>query len=147
MKLSSFSKKMIISLIVAGILITIGGAVYFLFATRVNGEFYYAQTLRRTAGFGLGVAVGIIANIMKLYMLERSVHKIRNSENAGHAKTTAQLQHLLRFGLTAACLAFAALVPFVDFFGAIFGVLSAPVILYVISIVKRRELTEGGDED
>ena len=146
MKLSGFSKKMIIAFIVAGVLITAFGGVFYLLTLRVNGEIYYTLTFWRTLGFGLGVAIGTAANIIKLFLLERSVHKIQQIENPLKAKSTAQVQHLLRFALTGASLVLAALLPLVSLWGAIFGILTAPILLHTVSLLKRKELTAGGDE-
>ena len=145
MKLSSFSRKMIVAFIVAGVIISALGGVFYLLTLRVDGEIYYTLTFFRTLGFALGVTIGVIANIVKLYLLERSIHKAQKMENPIKAKNSAQIQHLLRFALTGACLVFAAVLPLVSLFGAIFGVLSSPFLLHAISLINRKKIAAEGD--
>ncbi|MCL2508866.1 MAG: ATP synthase subunit I [Oscillospiraceae bacterium] len=109
MRLSDIAKKMILVICVSLLVIVAAGAAY-----------YRSLML---LPFALGAFSGATLNVLKVFMLDRAVKKIAGMEKE-RAGNYARVQHFLRFLLTGAVLVIAALVPFINIWGAAAGVLT-----------------------
>ena len=121
-KLSLAARKMILVLCVSALVIIAGGAIYY-------------RSLEALA-FALGVALSTALNFFKVSMLERNVKKILIMDDAGAGTNYIRLQYLMRYALTAVVLVAAALIPFINIWGAILGVLMMQVAVIAIRFMK-----------
>jgi len=79
--------------------------------------------------FLLGVIMGAGVTILRIVMLERAVNKALEMDQE-RAANYLRLQHLLRYLVTGAVLVAAALLPPVNLWGAIAGVMTMPVATF-----------------
>lgn len=120
------ANKIIIVIICISALMAAGGAVFF----GVNTTF----PLGDAVPFGVGVALTMCANIVKVLLLKRAIVKLAGMQDVGKAKIYFQVQYFLRMMLTAAALLLAALLPdsMVSLWGAAIGIFAHPLAMYVI---------------
>jgi len=114
--LTGYAKKMIIVIIATSFLIIIGIAIVF--------RNYFAVE------FGLGVVMAGILNICKVLMLKHAVARASSMESGVGGYTG--LMYFARFLLTGLVLVAAHFIPFVEFLGAVLGLLSMPVASYAL---------------
>lgn len=81
--------------------------------------------------FLLGAVLGGAVSIGKILLLERAVDKALGMEKASAGKYVS-LQHLLRLGLSAAALLLGALIPQINLWGVVAGVLAFQISVYLI---------------
>lgn len=81
--------------------------------------------------FLYGAIIGGTVSLIKVYLLERTVNKVMTMEGQ-QATNYATLQNLLRLGLTALGLLAGALIPGVNLWGAILGVIAYQPAVYSI---------------
>ena len=86
--------------------------------------------------FVLGVLLMSALNILKIQMLERTVKRTIEMEDANIGKNYVRLQYLLRYFLTGAILVVAALTPFINIWGAILGVFTLQIALFSVRFMK-----------
>lgn len=127
MDLSNTVKKMIIVMAVTGVVFAVAGVIVSLNLTN----------LITPIPFVIGVALGTIFNGIKVVWLEHTVNKIVNMDDPKAGANYLRMQNLLRFWATAGILLIGAYVPFVDLFGAIFGVLTFFVGKYSLAFITK----------
>ena len=117
MALSSTVKRMrLIIFLSAGVFIA-GGVAYY----RSSAAFPFAIGVVLTAGL----------NVVKVIMLERTVSGV-TTKDAADVKRYVRFQYLLRYLLTGITLAFAALAPFVNLWGAIAGIFTLQIAAFAM---------------
>jgi len=79
--------------------------------------------------FALGAVLGVALNIVKIFILDRTTVKVLNMENK-RAGSYIRIQHFLRFVLTGLVLLMAALLPFINVWGAAIGVCTLQVAVF-----------------
>jgi len=119
MKLSPLTRRMILMIGIAALVMITGGAIFF----RSIEALYFA--------FGVILTSGL--NVLKVYMLERTVARTLEMDQESKGENYVKLQNLLRFGITAVVLLGVGLVqiyaypPFINIFGAIFGLFTLQI--------------------
>lgn len=86
--------------------------------------------------FIYGILLGSFVSVVKVIVLERTVDKALEMEKKS-AVRHVYLQHILRLLLVAAVLLIAAIVEYISLWGAIAGVLSFQISLYVLKVLKK----------
>jgi len=95
--------------------------------------------------FALGVVLTSALNVLKVFMLERTVKKAVDMEEAVAGKNYVRLQYLLRYFLTGIVLLAAGLVsvyvkpPFINIWGAVAGVFTLQVAVIAVRSMKLDE--------
>lgn len=95
--------------------------------------------------FALGVILTSALNVLKVFMLERTVKKAVDMEEAVAGKNYVRLQYLLRYFLTGIVLLAAGLVsvyvkpPFINIWGAVAGVFTLQVAVIAVRSMKLDE--------
>ena len=115
---SDINKKLTVIMSVVAAVIIAGGAVFY-------------RSVPETLHFALGVILTTSFNMIKLRMLERTAEKIVHLEDEGRAKAFAGVQYLIRFVLTIAVFLLAAFAPIINVFGAVFGIFTLTVSIYI----------------
>ena len=134
MKLSKIAKNMIFFICIAAIVFIAGGIVYF----RSIYALYFA----------IGVILTSSLNVGKVCLLQRTVSKTLEMDDAAYGKNYVRLQFVLRYILTAAVLAAAGLItmyvepPFINLWGAIAGIFT----LQISAIIVRHRKTDDSDD-
>ena len=144
-KLSLAARKMILVIIASALLIIVCGAVYYFFIWNMPADTGAGGTtaLQNVLYFTIGVCLSSVLNIFKVYLLERNVKRILNMDDAGAGKSYISIQYLARYVLTGAVLVAAALIPFINIWGAIIGVLTMQVAVIAIRFMKIDEEEAG----
>ena len=128
MRLSVLSKRMIKAVCILTALTLAAGAAFFrLFA--------YPP-------FAFGALLGAALNILKVIMLNHTVIKL-TSIDVERARNYALVQHFARFLLTGAVLVLAAVLPFLDIWGAATGIFIFQIAAH--SMNRRVDREEGAD--
>ena len=109
------AKKMILLTVVSSLFIIAAGAMYY----RSYSVFPFA----------IGVFLTTALNVLKIIMIERAIEKVVNM-NGKKAGSYIGFQYVLRFLLTGAVLALAAMVPFIDLWGAVAGIFTLQIAAY-----------------
>ena len=122
MKLSVPSKRMILFIGVSALVMIAGGALFYRSLKGID--------------FALGVILSSLLNVFKVFLLERTVKKTLDIENPASGKAYIQLQYILRFILSAAVLVAAALIPFIDVMGAVFGIFTLQIAVLIVRSMK-----------
>ena len=122
MKLSLPAKKMILVICVSALIVMLGGAVYYRSLEALN--------------FLLGAFMTSALNVFKVYLLERNVQKILYMTDAQASKGYFTAQYLIRYVLTGAVLVAAALIPFVNLWGALIGAFTMQAATIAIRFMK-----------
>jgi len=95
--------------------------------------------------FAIGVILTSGLNVLKIFMLERTVSNTLEMEDPEAGKNNVRLQYLFRFFITAAVLVGIGLVnvffdpPFISIWGAIAGIFTLQIALI---IVRHRKIDE-----
>ena len=79
--------------------------------------------------FALGALLGVALNVAKILLLDRSVSRITHMEKEG-AGNYIRFQHFFRFLLTGLVLLLAALVPFINIWGAAAGIFTLQIAVF-----------------
>lgn len=122
MNVSDISKKMISLIIIIGLLSIFASVIYYRSLDFLP--------------FLLGVVLGSLVSITKVYLLRRAVDKTMTMDKA-KAGNYVSLQHLLRLLLSGAALLLAALVPQINLWGTIIGILAFQLSLYVTNLTGK----------
>ena len=122
MKFSLPAKKMILVICVAALIVMLGGAIYYRSLEALN--------------FVLGVFLTSALNVFKVYLLERNVQKILYMTDPGASKGYFSVQYLIRYVLTGAVLVAAALIPFINLWGALIGAFTLQAATIAIRFMK-----------
>lgn len=83
-----------------------------------------------------GVLLGAAVSVAKVFLLKGAINRVVNMKQKA-ASAYVQLQHLLRLFLTAAVLVLAALVPAISLWGAIAGVMTYQIGIYLIRFTAK----------
>jgi hypothetical protein len=128
MVLSKPVKRFILVISISALVFMVAGAAYF----RSNDALLFA----------LGVFLTSALNVLKMLMLDRTVHRVTelSDENAG--KNILRLHYLVRYLLTGAVLtaigvtAAAGLISLIVFYGAIAGILTLQVASFALKFMR-----------
>jgi len=107
-----------------------------IFAALVIGAAIYYRSFE-CLPFVLGAFLGCAASVIKVIMLSKAVDKALTITEPVKAGNYIRLQHLLRLALTAAALIIAALVPFINLWGAVAGILSFSISSYGLKLFSK----------
>jgi len=107
------------------LVIIAGGAVFYRSLEALN--------------FALGVLLSSALNVLKVYLLERTVSKTLDMTDPVMGKNYIRFQYLLRFFLAAAVLVAAALIPFISLWGAIIGIFTLQISVMIVRSMKLSE--------
>lgn len=121
MKLTYIAKKMIYTILIIAIIGIAGSALYY-------------RTLEFLP-FLWGVILGSAASIVKVILLDRAVDKALSMEKK-RAGNFVGLQHLLRLVLSGAVLVLGAVVPQINLWGVVVGILAFQLAVYNVRNVK-----------
>jgi len=129
MKLSDAARRMMLVLCISLPVVVAGAAVYYYYRPFSFMPFIF------------GVVWGNTLNSVKVFMIDRAIKRIVNmdTEMAGNY---VRFQYFLRFLLTGLVLASAALIPFINLWGTVIGVLVYPVAVYFLKGFREREKNE-----
>lgn len=83
-----------------------------------------------------GVLLGAAVSVAKVFLLKGAINRVVDMEQKA-ASAYVQLQHLLRLFLTAAVLVLAALVPAISLWGAIAGIMTYQIGIYLIRFTAK----------
>ena len=134
MKLSLPAKKMILVICVSALLIMLGGAIYYRSLEALN--------------FALGAFLTSALNIFKVFLLERNVQKILYMTDPQASKNYFSIQYFIRYILTGVVLVAAALIPFINLWGAIIGAFTLQAATIAIRLMKvDKDEEEAGSSD
>jgi len=81
--------------------------------------------------FALGTLLGGALSVIKVIWLDRTVAKV-SAMDAARAANYFNVRHFLRFVITGLVLLAAALIPFIDIWGAAAGVFTLQIALFLI---------------
>ncbi len=123
MKLSQTNTKLILIVLAFGLL-----------ASGISLVFY------KNIGFCGGVAFGVLFTILKLIITEKSIEHSMKLDQKG-ADGYMKAQYAVRYFLTGGALIAAALIPQVNLYGAILGLLLAQPAAYVVMFLEGRNTT------
>jgi len=130
-KISKTTKNIMLMICVVALVIIAGGAVFF-------------QSIEALY-FAIGVILTSSLNVLKIYMLERTVNRTLDMDNPESGKNFVRLHYLVRYFLTGAVLLGAGLVwiyvdpPFINIWGAVLGVFTLQI---AVIVVRHRKLDE-----
>ena len=125
MKMHKISSKAIMIMLVVALVMMIGGVIFH-------------RSIDQIIPFVLGVLLTTALNVVKLLMIERTAERIvALGEGEGKAKAIAGFQYLIRYFLTFAVFLVAAFVPFIDIFGAVFGIFTLTIAMYILRFVAK----------
>ena len=106
-------------------MLTVIGAMLLLL---IAGSAVYYRSLDFLP-FALGAMLGVAVNVLKVIMLDRTVGKAVQMQKET-VSGFIRFQHFMRFLLTGAVFAVAALAPFISIWGAAAGILTLQLALY-----------------
>lgn len=121
--MSDISKKMMVSIGALSLLAMGAGVVYYRSFDCLP--------------FLAGTLLGALTSVLKVILLAKGIDKALTMEQA---RATAYIygQHVLRLVLTAAALVAAALIPWLSLWGAVVGVLTYQISLYILNIFMKK---------
>jgi len=131
MNLSLPSKKMIMVIGISAVVIIAAGIAFF-------------RSLQALF-FAFGVILTSSLNVLKVVMLERTVNKISDMDEADAGKNYVRLQYLARYFLTAVVLLGVGLItmyvdpPFINIWGAVAGVFTLQIAVFSVKFMKLEE--------
>jgi hypothetical protein len=144
MVISQTVRKMIIIMAVTGLIIIVGGIVYF-FVTAA--DVIYAEGVvalspaTMAVYFTFGVISTTLLNIVKTIWLEQAVEKATHISESTKAANYVRKQYFFRFLLTGVVLVGAAQIPVIQFFwGAVFGVFTFHPAKYSLGALAKDEI-------
>ena len=131
MKLSRTTKNIMFMICAAALVIIVGGAIFY----RSIEALYFA----------FGVILTSALNVLKIYMLERTVNRTLDMDDKETGSNFVRLQYLVRYFLTGAVLLGVGLIwlyvepPFINIWGAVLGVFTLQI---AVIIVRHRKLED-----
>jgi len=127
MKISNIAKRMLFTVCISFFILIAGSVIYYRSLTFLP--------------FAYGAFLGTVLNIIKILMLENTVKKAVSMDSV-KAGNYARVQHLLKFLLTGAVLLIAAVVPFINIWGAAFSVLAYQIAVYSLKYFKEPDMNK-----
>lgn len=124
MKLKTIAKKMIIAIL----------AISFI---SIMVAFIYYRSLEFLPFF-FGVLLGAAVSIVKVFLLEYAVNQAL-APGRTHAAMYIAFQNLIRFALTGLALLAGALIPQINLWGVVTGVLSYQLAVYLARFLARED--------
>ena len=131
MNLSQPSRRMIFVIGISVLILSVAGA----FVYRSLEALYFA----------FGVILTSSLNVLKVFLLERTVKKVVDMDEPDAGKNYVRLQYLLRYFLTGIVLLTAGLVsmyvqpPFINIWGAVAGVFTLQIAVISVRSMKPEE--------
>jgi len=131
MNLSHPSKRMILVIGVSVLVLIAAGTIFY----RSLEALYFA----------FGVILTSSLNVLKVFMLERTVRKVVDMDQPDTGKNYVRLQYLLRYLLTGLVLLAAGLIsmyvhpPFINIWGAVAGVFTLQIAVISVRSMKPDE--------
>jgi hypothetical protein len=130
MRLSIAARKMILVIIITSLIFIAGGAAFY----RSPEAVAFAAAAALMAGL----------NVIKVYMIERTVHKSIDMDDANEGKNYVRLQYLVRFAITGVILAAAALFTgrtglYGSVWGAVAGVFTFQIAAFCLRFFNLEE--------
>lgn len=119
MKISDLAKRVIIAVLIMALIAVVISVIYYRSLAFL--PFLY------------GVLLGTAASVLRILLLERAIEKALTMDKK-KVGTYISLQHLLRLGIAAAALVIGALVPWINLWGAVTGVLIYQAALYIARV-------------
>ena len=100
--------------------------------------YYFVEQLPTLGSlyFAIGVVLTSALNVLKIFLLERTVRKTMDMDNPDKGKNYIRIQGLLRYFLTAAILVIAGFTPFISVWGAIAGIFTLQVSIIIVRMMK-----------
>jgi uncharacterized membrane protein len=133
MKLSGISKRMILVICIAALVLVVGGFIVCLV--------FESRNLTEALFFSIGVILTSALNAWKIYLLERTVKRTLDMEDPDTGKNYVRFQYLLRYFLTGLVLLAAGLIsyftPHVSIaVGAVAGVFTMQISIMIVRHMK-----------
>jgi len=131
MKISKMSGKMIQMVGISALVFMLGGAVFY----RSLAAFPFA----------LGVLIPAALNMLKIYMLDRTVNKVVDMDDPNTGKNYVRMQYLFRYLLTGLVLLAIGLIhtntdpPLISIWGAVAGVFTMQISVIICRSKKYDE--------
>ena len=122
---------MILVICVSALVLIAGGIVLILVVASLPSKEAFP--------YAIGVLLSSALNVAKVCMLERTVQKTLDMEDADAGKNFVRLQYLLRYLLTGVILVVAALTPFINIWGAILGIFTLQISIIIGRSMKIEE--------
>ncbi|MBG9977623.1 ATP synthase subunit I [Ruoffia tabacinasalis] len=121
MKLTYIAKRMIYSILIIALIGIVGSVLFY-------------QSLEFLP-FLWGVILGSLTSIVKVVLLDKAVDKALSMDNK-KAKNYVGLQHILRLFLSGVVLVLGAVVPQINLWGVVLGILAFQLSVYTVRNVK-----------
>ncbi|MFC4773337.1 ATP synthase subunit I [Ruoffia tabacinasalis] len=121
LKLTYIAKRMIYSILIIALIGIVGSVLFY-------------QSLEFLP-FLWGVILGSLTSIVKVVLLDKAVDKALSMDNK-KAKNYVGLQHILRLFLSGVVLVLGAVVPQINLWGVVLGILAFQLSVYTVRNVK-----------
>ncbi|MCL2372214.1 MAG: hypothetical protein FWC78_02285 [Defluviitaleaceae bacterium] len=115
--IDAVANKMLVMIIIAAVIIAAAGAVFH-------------REMGAALAFAFGVAMSAGVNAFKVFLLKKAVNTAVGMGTSRAATNHLRVQYFLRYLATAVVLVAAVFIPFVDFFGAVFGIFTLAIASY-----------------
>jgi len=122
MKLSYLAKRMIFTILIIALVCILGSAIYYRSLDFIP--------------FLLGVILGSVVSIAKVFLLERAVDKALSMEQK-RAGNYVSIQHLLRLMLSGVVLFLGAIVPQISLWGVAAGIFAFQLAVYNVKFTSK----------
>lgn len=121
MKLSKLAKRMILTIIAIALICILTSVVYYRSLDFLP--------------FMLGVILGSVASIVKVFLLEHAVDNALTMEEK-RAGNYVSIQHILRLLLSGVILFLGAVVPYISLWGVVAGILAFQLAIYNVKFTS-----------
>lgn len=121
LKLTYIAKRMIYSILIIALIGIVGSVLFY-------------RSLE-SLPFLWGVILGSLTSIVKVVLLDKAVDKALSMDNK-KAKNYVGLQHILRLFLSGVVLVLGAVVPQINLWGVVLGILAFQLSVYTVRNVK-----------
>lgn len=122
MKLSDLAKRMIFTIVVIALICILGSAIYY-------------RSLNFLP-FMIGVILGSVVSIIKVFLLERAVDAALSMEQK-RAGSYVGIQHMLRLLLSGVVLVLGAVVPQISLWGVVAGIFAFQLAIYNVKFTSK----------
>ena len=128
--MEAVSKRMIAVIVILSILVAVGGGVFYYTSNNLPGAFPFA----------MGAGVAMVANIIKVILLKRTVENAVGMDES-KAKIHMQVQYFMRLMLMAGALTLSAFSPdnLINLMGTIFAIFSFPIAAYSVKTFMKEK--------
>lgn len=123
MKLSDLAKRMIITILIIVLACVLGSVLYYRSLDFLP--------------FLFGAILGSLVSIVRVFLLERAVDKAVEMEKK-QAGNYVTIQHLLRLLLSGLALVLGAIVPQINLWGVVAGILAFQLALYNLKFTSKK---------